>query len=254
MPLIATPAAWARLLLAVAAIFAMFHIAAEQSGSFHGEYGIPIGVGVILAALLAERGLLTERIVFRAIQPPASRRDATRSIVTASVLSLALLAVFPIVAAATNSRVDFDPEDLELVPGLFAQAGLAEETLFRALLFGYVRRGRSFRRAVLLSALPFIAVHLVLFTTLPWPIALASVLLSAVISIPLAHLYELGGNTIWAPAIVHTVVQGAIKLLSLSPDTAAPLPIIWMAAAGTLPFAALLVRRPPTPPAPPDRA
>ena len=49
------------------------------------------------------------------------------------------------------------------LPGLFAQAGIAEELLFRGYLFGHLREGRSFWRAALLSMPPFLAVHLLLF-------------------------------------------------------------------------------------------
>ena len=51
--------------------------------------------------------------------------------------------------------------------------------------------------------LPFVAVHLLMFFTMPWPVAgLASLLLAVVISFPMAHLYELGNATIWAPALL----------------------------------------------------
>jgi hypothetical protein len=36
-----------------------------------------------------------------------------------------------------------------------------------------------------------------------WPVALAAVGLAVVLSFPLAYLFELGGRTIWAPAILH---------------------------------------------------
>lgn len=55
---------------------------------------------------------------------------------------------------------------------------------------------------------PFVAVHVLLFTYLPLPIAAAATLLSLAMSFPLARLYDLGGATIWAPAILHFVAQG----------------------------------------------
>jgi len=79
--------------------------------------------------------------------------------------------------------------------------------LFRGYLFGHVREGRPFWRAATVSCAPFVAVHLFMFLTLPWPIALASVLLAAILSFPLAYLFELGGRTIWAPAFLHFIVQ-----------------------------------------------
>ena len=93
--------------------------------------------------------------------------------------------------------------------------------------------------------LPFVLVHLVLFFSMPWPIALASVVLAIVISFPLAHLFELGGNTIWAPALLHFVVQATVKVLVFS-NGADSFALLWMAASAAIPmlvFAAKAPRR-----------
>ena len=92
--------------------------------------------------------------------------------------------------------------------------------------------------------LPFVTVHLVLFLTMPWPIALAALALSVVVSFPLAWLFELGGSTIWAPALLHFVVQGAVKVVVFDGEAAASFPLVWMAAAATVPMLVLLVSRP----------
>ena len=91
--------------------------------------------------------------------------------------------------------------------------------------------------------LPFVAVHLLLFVTMPWPIALAAVLLAVVTSFPFAHLYELGGSTIWAPALLHFVVQATVKIVVIDNPAAAAFPLVWMAAAAVVPMLALLVPR-----------
>ncbi len=124
-----------------------------------------------------------------------------------------LALVVPVFAMVQGSTLTLLPGWLALVPGLFAQGGIAEEVLFRGYLFGHLRRGRTFWRAAALSMLPFAAVHLLLFTTMPWPIALAALTLSVALSVPLAHLFELGGSTIWAPALLHAVIQGAVKIV-----------------------------------------
>jgi hypothetical protein len=56
----------------------------------------------------------------------------------------------------------------------------------------------------------------------------------------LAHLFELGGNTIWPRALAHFVVQGAIKVIV---DSGQLLPVAWMAASTALPLLVLLVPR-----------
>ena len=91
---------------------------------------------------------------------------------------------------------------------------------------------------------PFVAVHLVSFASQAWPIALAAVGLSAVMSFPLAHLFEVGGNTIWPPAILHFVAQGAIKMVEVEGVGGMPLPVVWMIACAVLPFLAFLVAIP----------
>jgi hypothetical protein len=87
---------------------------------------------------------------------------------------------------------------------------------------------------------PFLAVHLLMFVTMPWPIALAAVMLSIVVSFPLARLFDLGGSSIWPPALVHAVVQGTVKIVVV-PD-AGWFPIVWMAASAVLPMLVFLMR------------
>jgi membrane protease YdiL (CAAX protease family) len=129
------------------------------------------------------------------------------------------------------------------LPGLFAQAGIAEEVLFHGYLFGHLRVGRTFWRAAAASMLPFVSVHLVLFLSMPWPIALASVLLAVVISFPLARLFELGGNTIWAPALLHFVIQATVKIV-VFPHGAQSFALAWMAASAIVPLLVFTVKAP----------
>ena len=89
--------------------------------------------------------------------------------------------------------------------------------------------------------LPFVSVHLVLFLSMPWPIALASVLLAVVISFPLAYLFELGGETIWAPALLHFVIQATVKVVVFS-QGAESFALVWMAASALIPLLVFTVR------------
>ena len=173
-------------------------------------------------------------------------RDAARRIglasplpagvVAAGVCSFILLLLFPVYALQTGASLTLLPNWYLLLPGLFAQAGIAEETLFRGYLFGHLRAGRPFWRAAFLSMLPFVAVHLFMFQTMPFPIALAAVGLAVVTSFPFAHLYELGGNTIWAPALLHFVVQGAIKVVVVGDAQDTMFPLVWMAGSAVVPW------------------
>ena len=91
--------------------------------------------------------------------------------------------------------------------------------------------------------LPFVLVHLLMFVNLPWPVALASLLLSVVISFPMAHLFELGGGTIWPPALLHFVVQGTVKVIDLAGEGTASFPLVWIAASAVVPLAVFLFTR-----------
>lgn len=233
---IATPSQWACLLLGLTAVFALFHRSALALSSDRGQ------AGVAVAALVVAATLAVERICF-GLRLPAAARSAglgrpDRVGLTASIgVSVLLLASVPVFARATGSSVTLLPEAIALLPGLFAQAGIAEEVLFRGYLFGRLRRGRSFWRAAVLSTIPFVGVHLLLFATMPWPVALAALLLSVATSFPLARLFELGGFTIWAPAILHFVIQGTVKVLAVDGSDAAPLfPFVWMAASALVPL------------------
>ena len=235
---------WLRLLLGLILVFALFHWSAVVLRSDRGQAGLIVGA-LVVAAILAVQRVLFRQPVLLAVVGVGLGRPHAKGLVVAGGIGLMLLSVVPLFARATSGSVDLVPGWAALVPGLFAQAGVAEETLFRGYLFGHLRRGRSFWRAASVSMLPFVAVHLFLFFTMPWPIALAAVLLAVVISFPLAHLFELGGHTIWAPALLHFVVQGTVKIVVLSGDSASLFPAVWIVASGALPMFALLIARPP---------
>jgi membrane protease YdiL (CAAX protease family) len=207
---ISTAAQWARLLAGLLSIFALFQWLATLLGSNLGETGLVVAGAMTAATLGVERLLFTSnlRAATRAL---GVGRPRQAGLIVAGATSVLLLSAIPLFAVAPATSIALAPDWFRYVPGIFAQGGLAEETLFRAYLFGHLRATRSFWRAASLSLLPFAAVHVLLFFTMPWPVAVAALLLAMATSIPLAHLFELGGNTIWAPALVHAVIQGAPK-------------------------------------------
>lgn len=231
-----------RLLVGFVVIFLILQGVAELLGSDRGQAGLLVGAVVVAATLAAERFVFGRPVA-------AGARDvglgipAGRGLRTAAALGLLLLLVIPAYAGFTGASVDLFPGWAWLLPGLFGQAGVAEEVLFRGYLFRHIRKGRPFWRAAFLSAVPFVAVHLLLFLTLPWAVASAAVLLATVLSFPLAYLYELGDDTIWAPALVHFVIQGAIKVFVVQGPGADRFPFVWMAASAVLPFLVFVVPR-----------
>jgi membrane protease YdiL (CAAX protease family) len=228
---------WAKLLIGFALLFAVLQGSAAALQSLRGESGLIVVAAVVAVALLLQRVLFAKgwREGLESLGLGATQ---TRGVTAALGVSALTLCAFPLFLIVQGGEGSLYPGALWLALGIFAQAGVAEEVVFRGYLYGHIRRGRTFWRAALLSAIPFAIAHLYLFTTMAWPIAFASLLLSVAISFPFAWLYELGGRTIWAPAIVHAVVQGAIKLYVIEDPV---FPLVWIGASLVAPWLVFFV-------------
>ena len=121
------------------------------------------------------------------------------------------------------------------------QGGVAEEVVFRGFLFRRFREGRSFWRAAWLAAIPFVAVHALLFLSLEFWVALASLLLALSISFPFVLLFDRSGRSIWPSALVHAVIQGSIKLVEAG-GAFASMSIAWIALCTIAPWVVFLMR------------
>jgi membrane protease YdiL (CAAX protease family) len=196
----------------------------------------------VVAATIAVQRVLFRQPFHAAILWLGLTRTTTRGLAAGVAVGLLLLLVIPVYAMLVGADLRWYPGWAGLLVGLLAQAGMAEEVLFRGYLFGHARENRPFWRAVALAMGPFVAVHLLLFLSMPWMLALAAVGLAAATTPPLAYLYELGGRSIWPPALVHFVMQGAIKIIVLPGEAGLQLPLIWMTGCATLPYLVFLVR------------
>lgn len=234
---------WLKLLISMAAIFALFHWTATVLGSDRGQFGIIVGLLVVIAIIVAEL-ILFRKSFKESVKAIGLTRSTKIGFLTAIVISVLMLLTVIVFAWVTDSSFGFYPNWYLLVPGLFFQAGIAEEALFRGYLFGHIRQKYSFWKAALFAALPFILVHLILFYSLPWAIAVASIFLSVLTSFPFARLFELGGNTIWAAAILHFVVQGTVKVLVVSGESDDFFPLFWIAVCAVIPLLVFAVPNP----------
>lgn len=226
-------------------MFTLFQAAGAGLGSDRGQAGLRIGALIVAAVLTVERFLRGGSLLERARRLGLGAPD-WRGLAAAVLVCGLLLVTVPAFAVATGVGLTMYPGWLALLPGLFAQAGVAEEVLFRGYLFGQLRDGRSFWKAALIAGGPFVFVHSWLLVTMPWPIAAASIVLSAVIAFPLARLFDLGGGTIWAPALVHWVVQGVPKIVVPEERRAATFALAWMAASAAVPWLVFLYRAGPS--------
>lgn len=239
-PRASLPGGMGRLGGAVVLAWLVFDRLAAATNSVRGQAGGLIAAVVLGVVLVLDRALL-KRGWRESWASLGLGRPSARGLLAGALIGLLLLAFFPLYARATGARLVVAPDTLPLLPGLFLQGGFAEELLFRGFLFGRLRERRSFWRAALLSLVPFVAAHLLLLATLPFAIAGAATVLAAVMSFPLARLYEVGGRTIWAPAVVHFVVQGAIKSIAAEPPPTLPMALPWMAVCMVVPWLAFVM-------------
>lgn len=224
-------------------VFALFHGLATVLGSDRGQAGLLIGTAVVLATIAGQTVLFGQRPRLAARWLGLAWPEG-RGLAASVVVGLLLITALPMAAILGGVSMEWYPGWGWLLPGLLAQAGVAEELLFRGYLFRHLRQGRSFWRAVALATGPFVAVHLILLLSTPWPVALAAVALAAVATPPLAYLFELGGNTIWAPALLHFVMQGAVKVVTFPGESGLLIPLVWMLACATLPYLVFMFKQP----------
>ena len=78
---------------------------------------------------------------------------------------------------------------------------------------------------------------------MPWPVALAAIDWRWSCRFRSPPSSSWAATLIWAPAILHFVAQGAIKVVAAPPEASVTLPIVWMAACATVPLLALAWRR-----------
>jgi membrane protease YdiL (CAAX protease family) len=155
-----------RLLAGLAAVFAFFQLLGYVLGSDRGQSGVLIAAAVVSALLAVECGQF-RLTPAAALQQLGLGWPTAAGIFGALVVCLLLLAVIPVYAALRGASLTTYLGWPWLLPGLFAQAGIAEETLFRGYLFGQLRQGRGFWHAAAVATAPFVVVHLILFAIMP---------------------------------------------------------------------------------------
>lgn len=228
------------MLLGLAAVFALFQWAASVLGSMRGEAGVVVGLVVVAAILIVERTLFAGSLRDAAMSVGLGRPTA-RGMVVAMVTAKLIFLSVALFGWVTETTFSMYPNWPMLMIGLFFQAGIAEETLFRGYLFGHLRQRHTFGKAVLLAAVPFVLVHLSLFYSLPWSLAGASILLAIAMSFPFSKLFELGGDTVWPPAIVHFAAQAVAKMFVPEGSQAHLFPFFVIAVSAVVPLLVYVV-------------
>jgi membrane protease YdiL (CAAX protease family) len=237
----ARPARMVPLTVGFILIYLVLDRSATWTNSLFGEYGAPICALVIAMALLVERWIFG-KTPMQALATLGFGTPAGRGMLAAALASIALLAYFPILALMTGAQLILRDGWLWIVCGVFLQGGIAEELLWRGYLFRHLRATRGFWRAAAIAMVYMVAQHTLLLLTMPLPIALAALVVALLSSFPLAYLFEAGGNTIWAPALLHAVIQGALKVVTVPEDMLLPVQLGWMALSMLVPYLVFLIK------------
>jgi len=185
------------------------------------------GLGVVLpllslavasVVLIVGLEMVLSRKGFRAAVDAIGLSRFSRSGMGLVVLYLSLLAlVFPVASFLASAPPTLHSGWLETLVRVLLVNGLAEEVAMRGFVFRRLRARHAFWPAAGVATLYFAGYHLPLVFTQGVVVGT----LAVVVAIPLGYLtalaYERGGNTIWAPALIHAGTNGLIMLIALPP-------------------------------------
>jgi membrane protease YdiL (CAAX protease family) len=222
-------------------LYFAFDRLAAALGSTRGESGLVVCAVIVGLAVLAERWL-TRAPLRACVLELGLRAPTPRALLAAAGLSAVLLACLPLLAAMTGVELALRAGAAWLALGMLAQGGVAEEVLFRGLMYRHLRRTRTFWRAARLSALPFAAAHVPLLWSLDATVALFALAMAIAWSFPLAWLFERAHGSIWPGAILHAVIQSGIKVLVDDDAAFQNLALAWVALGIVAPWSLFLLR------------
>jgi membrane protease YdiL (CAAX protease family) len=227
------------LVAAYALIYGIFIGSAEVVAGL-GHWGWLLVSTLVVATAVAVEVVVYQRPWRRALVELGLGRPRRRAVLVALLIGALLLACYPLIVAATGARFAFQGGLLGLI-ALFARNGIAEEALYRGFLFRRLRQGRGFGAANLILILLHSAAHAHLIFSFGAAVGIGAMLVAAATAVPYAYLYERGGNTILAPALLHFATDTILLLVSAEamsvPGTQVGL-LLWYVAISALPYLA----------------
>lgn len=133
-------------------------------------------------------------------------RTNGRALLAAGVVGTGVLLAYLGGAALLQVDLTLRANWPSVLIGLLLFHGVAEELVWRGFVFGHLRRESTFRRAVA-GSMPLIAItHLPIVIDSGALVGGLAMATAAITCLPLAHLYERAGQTIWAAAILHGLI------------------------------------------------
>jgi membrane protease YdiL (CAAX protease family) len=133
-------------------------------------------------------------------------RPVLRAVAVAGVVGSAVFLCLPLGAHAVGATVELRQNWPSVLVAVLLFHGLAEELVWRGFVFGHLRRTTTFWRAIA-GSVPLIALtHVPIVASDGLAIGTFATLTAAVTCLPFAYLWERGGGTIWAPALLHGLI------------------------------------------------
>ena len=238
-PAVSSPASWLRFLVGFLALWGL--LAASSAADTTGRWRVAILAATVVGAAVVEK-VLYGTSATHALRLLGLGRPAARALVLAAAVSALVLLVFPLSAVVTGAPARLRPDWAWWLLGTFAFNGVAEELVWRGFTFRRLRDGRPFRAAVGWT-MPLIAVtHVPIMLTSGPVVGVGAMLVAAVTSIPFSYLYEVGGSTVWAPAVVHTAID-SFKLFLIPAAAVTTFSLLLIAVSLVVPLLALAVPR-----------
>lgn len=231
--------AWLAFLVGFLAIWGVLYAIGAVDPS--GRLGLPALAVTLAAAVLVEALVYgtSWRVVLAQL---GLGRPAARSLVAAALVAAAIAGVYPLFTLVSGESVQLRSSWPWLLIGLYAYHGLAEELAWRGYAFRRLRDGRSFWGAVAWTMPLIAATHVPIVVTHGPAIGVGAIAVAAVTTMPLAHLYEIGRRTIWAPALVHTAID-SFKLVVIPGAATALFSFLLIAVSLLVPLLALAFSR-----------
>ena len=238
-------------LFLIIAGYLLLYGALEITAKLTGDTGDTWNALLISACVLL-MAILVEICVFRSRFNDLTRllgfgKPHVKAIAAALIISLLMFLCYPAITAITGYQFRLPADWLWLAIGVFIFHGIAEEVLYRAFLFRRLREDRSFWKAAWLAVIFFTAAHIPIIINMGLIVGGMAVMLAVVSSFPFSFMYEKGGNTIWAPAIVHAAIDTIIPILAAGGmnEQSTMAVSLWMAAAMIIPYTAFLILKDP---------
>jgi membrane protease YdiL (CAAX protease family) len=200
---------------------------------------LALGAGGILVAEL----VLLEARIPRALHTLGFAWPRWQAVALAGLISLPMWLFLPIMGWITGTEVGLNAEWPSILLGVILVNGITEEVIHRGFVFGNLRSVSNFWFATGVSAGVFGLQHVYLiFTIGPFPGSM-SVLLAIALAVPLALHFEHGGNSVVAPAVLHTS-SNAPMMLFVQGEAAATLLMPHMAIVLVSMYFSFLIWRP----------